>query len=69
MSEAPAVPLTSPPGPVSLIVLELASQEDGNKDLLDGPLDRNDSNDTEDGVGSIPKFQEPLRISSLSADT
>ena len=56
MSEASTVPLTSPPGPVGLVVLELASQEDRNKDLLNGPLDCNDGDDTKNGVGSIPKF-------------
>jgi len=68
VSEAPSVPLTSPPSPVCLVVLELAGQEDCNKDLLDGPLDCNDGDDTKDGMGSIPKFQEPLILSPLSTN-
>ena len=66
MSEASAVPLTSPPSPVGLVVLELAGQEDRNEDFLNGPLDCNDGDDTKDGMRSIPKFQEPLIISTLS---
>ena len=68
MPEAPAVPLTSPPSPVSLVVLEFAGQEDRNKDLLNGPLDCNDGDDAKDGMGSIPKFKEPLMTSPLSTD-
>ena len=60
MSEAPTIPLTSPPCPVGLVVLELTGQEDRYKDLLNGPLDCNDGDDTEDGMGGIPEFQEPL---------
>ena len=67
MSEAPTVPLASPPGPVGLVVLELAGQEDRNKNLLNGPLDCNDGDDTKDGMGCIPEFQEPL-ITSLSTN-
>ena len=60
MSKTTAIPLASPPGPVGFIVLELAGQEDCNKNLLDGPLDCDDGDDAEDGMGSIPEFQEPL---------
>ena len=66
MSEAPAIPLTSPPSPVGFVVLELAGQEDRNKDLLDGPLDCDDGDDTEDGMGGVPKFQEPLTVHRLA---
>ena len=60
VSKTAAVPLTSPPSPVGFIMLELAGQKDRDKDLLDGPLDRDDGDDTEDGMGSIPELQEPL---------
>lgn len=60
VSKTAAVPLTSPPSPVGFIVLELAGQEDRNKDLLNGPLDCDDRDDTEDRMGSIPELQEPL---------
>ena len=69
VSKAPTVPLTSPPSSVGLVVLELPGQEDRDKDLLDGPLDCNDGDDTKDGVGGIPKFQEPLTVPSFSMDT
>lgn len=46
-SEATTIPFTSPPRLVGLVVLELAGQKDSNEDLLNGPLDGNDRDDTQ----------------------
>lgn len=59
-SQASSVPFTRPPGAVRLVVLVLTSKEDCDQELLDGPLNRNDGDDTQYCVGSIPQFQEPL---------
>jgi hypothetical protein len=44
-------------------VFKLARQEDGNEDLEDAPLDGNDGDEAEHGVGRVPAFEEPLLIS------
>ena len=41
-------------------MLEFTSQENGNQNLLNSSLNGNDSDDTQNGVRSIPKFKEPL---------
>ena len=47
-------------------MFELAGQKYCNENLLNGPLDSDYGDHTKDGMGSIPEFQEPLIISSLS---
>lgn len=49
----------SPPSSVGFVVFELSRQEDSDKELEDTPLHTDDSDDTEDGVGSVPKLKEP----------
>ena len=41
-------------------MLELTGEEDGDEDLLDGTLDGDDGDDSENGVRRIPKLEEPL---------
>jgi hypothetical protein len=41
------VPLSCPPRTIGFVVLVLTSQEDGNQEFLDSPLDGNDGNDTQ----------------------
>ena len=59
-AEAAAVPLAGPPRAIRLLVLELTGEEDGDEDLLDGALDGDDGDDSENGVRRIPKLEEPL---------
>lgn len=54
------VPNTGPPCDVGLVRLELARQEHGDENLLNRPLYRDDTNDSKDGMGCVPKFEEPL---------
>ena len=61
VAESTTIPFTRPPSTVSLIVLELTSQEDGDEDLLNRALDGDDSDNTEDSMRSIPKLKEPLK--------
>ena len=61
-AKIPSIPPSGPPSLVGLIVFELTGQKDRNQDLVDGTLDENYGNKTEDGVRGIPKFQEPLEI-------
>ena len=68
-AEAAAVPLAGPPRAVRLLVLELAGEEDGDEDLLDGTLDGDDGDDSENGVRRIPKLEEPLQRTLVSART
>lgn len=60
-TETTAVPLTSPPCAVRLVVLELARKEDCNKNLVDGALDENDGDKPEHSVRGIPELEEPLK--------
>lgn len=60
VSEAPSVPFTCPPGTIGLIVLVFSGKENGDQNLVDRTLDGDDSNQTQDGVGGIPKLEEPL---------
>ena len=55
-AEVPSVPPSSPPSLVGLVVFELSGQKNRDQDLVDGTLDENHGNKTEDGVRSIPKF-------------
>ena len=59
-SESTSVPLARPPRQVGLVVFEFSGQEDGDEHLVDGTLDVNDANKTEDRVRNIPQLQEPL---------
>lgn len=52
----------SPPSSVRLVVLELSREEDGDEDLEDTPLNGHGRYDTQYGVRSIPKFQEPKEL-------
>ena len=45
-AKATAIPATSPPSPVRLVVLELTTEEDGNEDLVDGALNGDDGDET-----------------------
>jgi hypothetical protein len=49
-TKATAVPPTCPPCAVRLVVLELPSQEHGNKDLVNGTLNSNDRNESKNRV-------------------
>lgn len=59
-AQASAVPFTRPPCTICFIMLVLTSKEYTDEDLLDGTLDGNDGDDSENGVRSVPKLQEPL---------
>ena len=65
-AEPAAVPFTGPPRAVGLVVLELARDKDGDQDLLDRTLNRDDRDQTENGVGRIPSLEEPLRGNEYS---
>ena len=49
-TEVPSIPPSSPPGLVGLVMFELAGQKDRDHDLVDGALDEDYGNETEDGV-------------------
>ena len=55
-----AVPLTSPPCAVRLVVLELTREEYRDEELLDRALDGHDGDDTQNCVRDIPELKEPL---------
>lgn len=59
-AETAAVPLTSPPCAVRLVVLELTSEEDGDQELLNGALNGHDGDDTQDRMRDVPELEEPL---------
>lgn len=42
-------------------MLEFTGKEDGYQDLLDGPLNGNDRDHTQNRMGRIPEFKEPLK--------
>lgn len=52
----------SPPSSVGFVVFELSRQEDSDKELEDTPLHTDNSDDTEDGMGSVPKLKEPKQL-------
>jgi len=60
-AKATSIPFTSPPCAIRLVVLELAGQEYGYEELLNGPLDGNDRNDSQNSMRYIPKLEEPLK--------
>lgn len=60
-AKAATVPFTGPPCPIGLIVLEFTGKEDSYQDLLDGPLNGNDRDHTQNRMGRIPEFEEPLK--------
>lgn len=41
-------------------MLELSGKEDGDEDLMEGTLDVDDRDKTQNSVGNVPQFQEPL---------
>ena len=55
-AEVPSIPPSGPPGLVCLVVFELSRQENRDQDLVDGTLDENYGNETEDGVRGIPEL-------------
>ena len=63
-TQTTTVPFTGPPSTIGFIVFVFTSEEDTDEDLLDGTLDGNDGDNSENGMGGIPKFQEPLRRKS-----
>jgi hypothetical protein len=46
-------------------MLELSGEEGRDEDLEDTPLNRNDGDETKDGVRGVPGLEEPLRMSAL----
>ena len=54
IAQPTSVPLARPPRAVRFVVLELARQEDRDEDLVDGTLDEDDSDETEDGMCDVP---------------
>ena len=61
-AEVPSIPPSGPPGFVGLVMFELTGQKDRDQNLVDGALNENYGDKTEDGVRGIPKFQEPLGV-------
>ena len=57
-----AVPLTSPPRAVRLVVLELMREEYRDEELLNRALDGHDGDDTQNCVRDIPELKEPLKM-------
>lgn len=55
-AKAAAVPLSGPPRPVRLVVLEFTRQEDGDEDLVESALDEDDSDQTQDGMRNVPQL-------------
>jgi len=55
------VPFAGPPSPVSLAMLEFTREEHLDKDLVQGMLDSDDSDETEHGMEGILQLQEPLK--------
>lgn len=53
-TQATAIPFTSPPSTIGLVMFEFTSKEDGDKEFLNGALNGDDSNDTKHGMGSVP---------------
>ena len=49
-SKTAAVPAASPPSAVRLVVLDITRQEDRDDDLVDGALDGNNGDETQDCV-------------------
>lgn len=43
-------------------MLELSRQENSNEELEDTPLHTDNSDDTKDGMGSVPKLKEPKQL-------
>jgi hypothetical protein len=41
-------------------MLELSGEEEGDDDLMDSALDEENCDKAKNGMGYIPKFQEPL---------
>lgn len=60
VAQPTSVPATSPPCSVRLVVLELTSEEDGDEEFVDGTLDKDGGDETEDCVRGVPGFEEPL---------
>lgn len=45
-----SIPLARPPSAIRLVMLELTGEEDGNQELLNGALDGDNGDDTQDGM-------------------
>ena len=58
-------PLPAPPRPVALIVLELSSEQNRDKDLVNCPLDGDNRNKSKKGMTNAPTFEEPLWKSQI----
>ena len=65
-AKAPSVPLSGPPRPIRLVVLELAGEEDRDENLVHCPLDENNTNEAEHRVCDVPQLQEPLYSRPIS---
>lgn len=53
-TQSAAIPPTSPPRAIRLVMFELAGKEDGNQDLVNGPLDENNRDETEYRMRGVP---------------
>lgn len=60
-SEPSVVPNSRPPRSVDLVVLELSTEEDGDEELVDEPLDEQRGDQTKQRMRGVPDFQEPLQ--------
>lgn len=58
-TQATVEPDTGPPSSVGLVMLELSREEDGDKDLEDASLNRNDGDHTQHDVRGVPEFEPP----------
>ena len=58
-------PPPAPPRPVALIVLELSSEQNRDKDLVNCSLDGDNRNKPEKGMPNVPTFEEPLWKSQI----
>jgi len=59
VTKTTASPFASPPSQVCLVVLEFSRKEHGDENLVDGALNGDDGNQSEDSVGGIPELKEP----------
>lgn len=61
VAKAAPVPPACPPCSVGFVMFELARQEHGDQDLVDSTLNRDNRNETKNGMRRVPGFQEPLQ--------
>ena len=59
-AQTATIPTTGPPSHVALVMLEFSRKEDRDENLVDGPLNGNHSDKSENCMGSVPSLEEPL---------